>query len=123
MLARDPARLKPLRDKLAANRATAPLFDTPRLVSHLEDLYRQMWSDFKRGALPVPDLRNLEIYHEIGVDLDLSASGPLTNEAYVALYEKKLAEWHSFYPIMPDDRLWREVKAEPRSRIGRLAVV
>jgi len=120
---REREKLASIKAKLAAGRASCALFDTPRLVSHLEDLYRQMWSDFKRGALPVPDLRNLEIYHEIGVDLDLSASGPLTNEAYVALYEKKLAEWHSFYPILPDDRLWREVKAEPRSRIGRLAVV
>jgi predicted O-linked N-acetylglucosamine transferase (SPINDLY family) len=37
-LARDPARLKALRDKLAANRATAPLFDTPGLTRDLEAL-------------------------------------------------------------------------------------
>jgi len=41
-LARDPARLKALRDKLAVNRATAPLFDTPSLARDLETLYRQM---------------------------------------------------------------------------------
>jgi predicted O-linked N-acetylglucosamine transferase (SPINDLY family) len=41
-LARDPARLKHLRDRLAANRATSPLFDTPRLARDLEALYRQM---------------------------------------------------------------------------------
>jgi predicted O-linked N-acetylglucosamine transferase (SPINDLY family) len=41
-LARDPARLKTLRDKLFANRATAPLFDTPRLARDLEALYRKM---------------------------------------------------------------------------------
>ena len=41
-LARDPSRLKGLRDKLAANRATAPLFDTPRLARDLETLYRRM---------------------------------------------------------------------------------
>jgi predicted O-linked N-acetylglucosamine transferase (SPINDLY family) len=41
-LARDPRRLKALRDKLAANRATAPLFDTPRLTRDLEALYSQM---------------------------------------------------------------------------------
>jgi predicted O-linked N-acetylglucosamine transferase (SPINDLY family) len=41
-LARDPARLKLLRDRLAANRATASLFDTPRLARDLEALYRQM---------------------------------------------------------------------------------
>jgi len=41
-LARDPARLKALRDRLAANRASAPLFDTPRLARDLEALYRRM---------------------------------------------------------------------------------
>jgi len=37
-LAREPERLKALRDKLAAGRATAPLFDTPRLARDLEAL-------------------------------------------------------------------------------------
>ena len=41
-LARDPARLAALRDKLAANRATAPLFDTPRLARDLEAAYQRM---------------------------------------------------------------------------------
>ena len=35
-LARDPARLKALRDKLVANRATAPLFDTAALARNIE---------------------------------------------------------------------------------------
>ena len=37
-LARDPERLKSLRDRLATNRAIAPLFDTPRLARDLEAL-------------------------------------------------------------------------------------
>ena len=41
-LARDPARLKALRDGLVANHATAPLFDTPRLARDLEATYRAM---------------------------------------------------------------------------------
>lgn len=41
-LARDPARLKALRDKLAANRAAAPLFDTPRFARNLEAAYMAM---------------------------------------------------------------------------------
>jgi len=41
-LARDPVRLKTLRDKLAANRTTAPLFDTKRLARDLEALYAGM---------------------------------------------------------------------------------
>jgi predicted O-linked N-acetylglucosamine transferase (SPINDLY family) len=41
-LARDRARLGALRDRLVANRATAPLFDTPRLARDLEAAYIQM---------------------------------------------------------------------------------
>jgi predicted O-linked N-acetylglucosamine transferase (SPINDLY family) len=48
-LARDPSRLSALRDKLAANRATAPLFDTPRLARDLEAAYLQMMSSPARA--------------------------------------------------------------------------
>jgi predicted O-linked N-acetylglucosamine transferase (SPINDLY family) len=48
-LARDPARLKGLRDRLVANRATSPLFDTPRLARDLEALYRQMMTSPARA--------------------------------------------------------------------------
>jgi protein O-GlcNAc transferase len=41
-LARDPARLKALRDKLAAARTTAPLFDMARFTRHLEAAYEAM---------------------------------------------------------------------------------
>jgi predicted O-linked N-acetylglucosamine transferase (SPINDLY family) len=41
-LARDPARLEDLRNRLAANRATAPLFDTPRLARDLEALIARL---------------------------------------------------------------------------------
>jgi len=42
VLARDPARLKGLRDRLAANRTTAPLFDTPRFTRDLEKIYLRL---------------------------------------------------------------------------------
>ena len=38
-LACDPALMKTLRDRLAANRATAPLFDTARFTRNLEAAY------------------------------------------------------------------------------------
>jgi predicted O-linked N-acetylglucosamine transferase (SPINDLY family) len=41
-LARDPARLPALKSKLAANRATAPLFDTQRFARNIEDIYRRI---------------------------------------------------------------------------------
>ena len=104
----DPAKLAPIKAKLIAGRDTCLLFDTPKLVRHLEDLYRQMWADQIRGATPVPDLRNLDVYHEIGLGLDIENSETLSNEAYLALYQEKLAEWHDVYPIAPDNRFWRD---------------
>ena len=41
-LARDPLRLKAIRDKLAANRTAAPLFDTARFTRDLEAAYQSM---------------------------------------------------------------------------------
>ena len=76
--------------------------------ANLEDLYRQMWADLIRGAVPVPDLRNLDVYHEIGLGLDLENLETLGNEAYAALSQEKLAEWHEVYPIGPDSRFWRD---------------
>jgi predicted O-linked N-acetylglucosamine transferase (SPINDLY family) len=108
----DREKLVALKAKMAEQRDTCPLFDTPSLVGHLENLYRQMWADFKRGALPVPDLRNLDIYHQIGAGLDLENSETLSREDYAAMYRHKLAEWNSFYPVMPDNRFWREEGAE-----------
>ena len=111
----DRDRLVALKAKMAEQRDTCPLFDTPSLVGHLENLYRQMWADFKRGALPVPDLRNLEVYHEIGAGLDLENSETLSREDYAAMYRHKMAEWNSFYRVMPDYRFWRAESAEPQA--------
>jgi predicted O-linked N-acetylglucosamine transferase (SPINDLY family) len=41
-LARDPARLKDLRNRLAANHATAPLFDTAALARNIESAYLKL---------------------------------------------------------------------------------
>jgi len=121
-LARNPERLAAIKAKLAAGRDTCTLFDTPALVRGLEDLYRQMWNDYKSGNLPVPDLRNLDVYHDIGVDLDLEGAELLSDEAFLALYHEKLAEWHSAYPIPFDDRLWRKAQQENAQRTGQRAV-
>jgi predicted O-linked N-acetylglucosamine transferase (SPINDLY family) len=104
----DPAKLAPIKAKLIAGRDTCLLFDTPNLVRHLEDLYRHMWADLIRGAVPVPDMRNLDVYHEIGLGLDIENIEMLGNDAYVALYREKLAEWNEVYPLAPDSRLWRD---------------
>jgi len=44
-LAKDPARLKDVKDKLVANRATSPLFDTETYARDIEALYMRMIED------------------------------------------------------------------------------
>ncbi|HEX7791942.1 MAG TPA: hypothetical protein VF467_15615, partial [Afipia sp.] len=51
-LATKPDRLKALRQKLADNRLTAPLFDTVRFTRHLEQAYGAMHTRRKAGQKP-----------------------------------------------------------------------
>jgi predicted O-linked N-acetylglucosamine transferase (SPINDLY family) len=51
-LARDPARLAAIRQNLARNRDTAPLFDAARLARHIEAAYLGMWERHRNGAPP-----------------------------------------------------------------------
>jgi len=51
-LAGHPDALATIRKKLAANRLTAPLFDTPRFVGNLEKAYKEMWEIFISGEKP-----------------------------------------------------------------------
>ncbi len=52
-LARHPDELHGLREKLAAQRLTWPLFDTARRVRNLERAYRTMWERYSAGEPPV----------------------------------------------------------------------
>lgn len=45
--------LRELRERLAANRTTWPLFDTPRFVRNLEKAYRAIWARQGRRAEPI----------------------------------------------------------------------
>lgn len=51
-LARTPARLRELRDRLERNRATAPLFDVIAYVRNLETAYARMWEQWRAGEAP-----------------------------------------------------------------------
>jgi protein O-GlcNAc transferase len=51
-LARDPDLLASIRQKLAQNRETHPLFDTERLTRHIEAAYVTMWERQQRGEAP-----------------------------------------------------------------------
>jgi protein O-GlcNAc transferase len=48
----DRDRLAGMRQKLAHNRLTEPLFDTPRLARYLEQAYSRMWQIFQAGSKP-----------------------------------------------------------------------
>lgn len=52
LLAQEPQRLAGVRDRLAENRGTCPLFDTQRFCRHLEAAYKTMWERSERGELP-----------------------------------------------------------------------
>ena len=51
-LARDPDRMSRIRKKLARNRETRPLFDTPRYTRNLEAAYSAMWRRHQNGDPP-----------------------------------------------------------------------
>jgi predicted O-linked N-acetylglucosamine transferase (SPINDLY family) len=91
-----------LKEKLRANRDSSTLFDTAKLVSSLEQAYDTMWAEFSTGQLPQPDLRNLESYEHVAVDLISSG------EAFdLAAYHRGLSAIDALYPLTPDNRLWR----------------
>lgn len=51
-LAQDPSELARLRERLANNRMTAPLFDSARYTRHLEQAYHLMWDIYANGEAP-----------------------------------------------------------------------
>ena len=60
-LSKSPEELAALRAKLAQNRTTEPLFDTPRSVRNFENAYRRMWDCFLAGEAP----RQIDVVEEI----------------------------------------------------------
>ena len=51
-LARNPGELQAIQQKLAKNRLTEPLFDTPRFARNLEKAYKEMWEIFVNRQQP-----------------------------------------------------------------------
>jgi predicted O-linked N-acetylglucosamine transferase (SPINDLY family) len=51
-LAHEPAQLQSIRQRLAASRSTAAVFDTERFCRHLESAYTAMWQRWQRGDQP-----------------------------------------------------------------------
>ena len=48
-LATNPKKLKAIKDKLASNLSTAPLFDTQRFTKNIESAYTQMYERNQQG--------------------------------------------------------------------------
>jgi len=113
-LASDRPRLQALRDRLAANRESCVLFDTPALVTALEGLYRTMWEDCCAGRLPRPDLTNLDAYLEIAAGIAYEEIDVQALEDYRDWWQDKLRHRHRVRPLLPDSRLFpAEVAALP----------
>lgn len=94
-----------LKQRLRLNRDRCTLFDTPKLVRHLENVFGQMWQDFAGGDLPVPDLTNLPAYGDIGCDLD-HQNPAMDAAALKILYRTHLAYRDALSPLAYDSRLW-----------------
>ncbi len=102
---RERASLAQLRDRLLAGREHALLFDTPRLVRELEDLFRSMWDDFAKGWLPKPNVINLDTYLEIGSTFDHEAAEASFLPQDDARWRDALARRHAYSPLPADGRL------------------
>jgi hypothetical protein len=104
---RAPESLAYYRRRLASAREGSVLRDIPGLVRALEACFEQMQAEREQGLTPVPDLTNLDLYYEIGAELDLENIELLDDEAYERLYREKLALAHQHQPAPYDRRFWR----------------
>ena len=107
-IGRDRVRLEAIKARLAHVREDSVLFDTPNLVTSLEDLYADMWRDAESDNLPQPDLLNLETYLELGLAFDHDAVEVQTVGDYRGLWRERLARRHAFRPIPHDHRMWSQ---------------
>ncbi|MBF0183975.1 MAG: tetratricopeptide repeat protein [Magnetococcales bacterium] len=107
-LGRNRAQLLAYRRFLAENRDQCTLFNSPLLVKRLEELYANMWQTFRQGRQPRPDLANLGLYQEIGIERDQGGTGIAEQESYHADYLARLRTKNRYSFIRADQRLWRD---------------
>ena len=62
-LAKDPEKFRVIKDKLAINRMTTPLFDTPRFTRNLEMAYEVIYESYHAGHA-FEHLNILSLIHE-----------------------------------------------------------
>ncbi|WP_337267397.1 O-linked N-acetylglucosamine transferase family protein [Oryzifoliimicrobium ureilyticus] len=109
----DRPSLAAVRKKIMDGRDASVLRDIPGLARRLEELFWQIQGDAERGETPVPDLRNLDLYYEVGAEVVLEGVGFEADGPYRQRYLSKFARLHDYAPIQFDDRLWT---AEAASR-------
>jgi predicted O-linked N-acetylglucosamine transferase (SPINDLY family) len=100
-----PVKLKAFRERLRRTHDTATLFDLPLLVRKLEGLYGQMWKDLEQNRLPKPDLANLEVYLQVGSQVDHEELEVQSIPDYRGWWTDLLSERHPFRPVTADRRL------------------
>lgn len=105
-LGKDKAARAELKRRLAENRDSCVLFDTPLLARSMEQLFEEMWADLEAGNLPRPDLLNVDVYNAIGVSLDKDDVEMTGVADYLGLYKAELAKRDSYAKIPYDNRLW-----------------
>ena len=102
-LAKDPTALFAFRERLRAGRDSCVLFDMPRLVTHLESLYEQMWQDYLHDEVPEPDLAGLAEYAEVADGFDQETTEALAFEVK-SEQPNPAASHETQLPAQPDRR-------------------
>lgn len=107
--AKNPASLAAVRQSLQEQRETCALRDMDRLVRRLEELFWQMQGAAERDETPVPDLRNLNVYYEVGAELAAAGIEFESEQAYRQRYLDQLKLMDEHAPLTSDARLWQGV--------------
>lgn len=115
-------RLAVLRARLIEARDACVLFDAPLLVSSMEDRFAEIAAAHRASVRVVPDLRNLEIYFQIGLSIDHEAVETGFRPDYEALYREGLARRHALEPLADDARLHRDLPAPALHEMSRGAI-
>lgn len=116
-LGRNKTEIARLKAKLAATHDSCTLFDMNKLTHHLEKLYDHMWEEYRKDRLPRIDLRNLELYQEIGCSFDHEANEMIQIADYEGKYRAEIARRHHYCMVPEDNRLWtRDAIAEAEEK-------
>src|SRR5262249_53440415 len=126
-LARNPGQLQEIRRKLAANRLTAPLFNTERYVRHLEAAYEAMYARHEAGLPPdhihVQPL-NRPKAERANETLDRRDPSPQVQNAISLFQQGKLVEaltgFDKTIELEPDYPLAHKYRARVLRQLGRI---